>query len=279
MVRTVRFAVAALMGLVAVRCAGVPTAPHEIPPVTFPQPPDPQPPQPPPPAPVPHLRVTRILSFGDSITEGEATPALWGLKAPQSAGVSKSYPFKLQTLLTDRYTEQMVEVWNGGLGGDRATTARPRLVGLLDQFKPEVMILMMGVNDINSGISSKAIIDALADLVREATARGAQVLVSTLTPQDPRGFRGGSAAAIPPFNAELAARAPGMGATLVDIFPVISLDMMAPDGLHLAQSGNQALAETYFARLKEKYEEQPAPSAASRAPALAGRPLARARRR
>jgi acyl-CoA thioesterase I len=256
MLRTARLAFVALVGLVAIRCAASPTAPHEIPPVTFPQPPDPQPPQPPPP-PVPRLRVTRILAFGDSLTEGEATPELWGLAAPHAAGVSKSYPFKLQTMLTERYTEQTVEVWNGGLGGDRATNARPRLVGLLDQFKPEVMILMIGVNDLNSGISARTTIDAIADLVRDATSRGAAVLVSTLPPQDPRGFRSNNAAAaaIPPFNADLSARVPGMGAKLVDIFPAVSLDMMAPDGLHLAQSGNQALAETYFARLKELYEE------------------------
>ena len=42
---------------------------------------------------------------------------------------------------------------------------------------------------------------------------------------------------------------------MIDIFPLITLEMLAPDGLHLAQSGNQVLAETYFARIKERYEE------------------------
>jgi lysophospholipase L1-like esterase len=253
MARAVRIAMVAVLGLVAIRCAASPTAPKETPPVPFPQQ-QPPPPPPPPPPPVPRLRVTRLLAFGDSLTEGEATPALWGLRTPFAAGVSKSYPFKLQALVSERYTEQTIEVWNGGLGGDRATEARPRLIGLLDQFKPNVMILMIGVNDLNSGVSASRTIDAIADLVREATGRGAEVLLSTLPPQDPRGFRGGNAAAIPPFNADLKARAPGMNALIVDVFPLISLNMMAPDGLHLLQSANQTLAEAYFARIKERYE-------------------------
>ena len=78
--------------------------------------------------------------------------------------------------------------------------------------------------------------------------------------------------AIPFFNADLMARAPSMGATVIDIFPLISLEMLAPDGLHLAQAGNEMLAETYFGRIKERYEEAQATTARSTLPSGAGEP-------
>ena len=52
----------------------------------------PTPPPPPPPPPAPRLRITRILAFGDSLTEGEATPALWGMHAAQFAGPVEVVP-------------------------------------------------------------------------------------------------------------------------------------------------------------------------------------------
>jgi lysophospholipase L1-like esterase len=261
--RDLRTATAAIIIVIAAAlgCAGptAPTVPPVVPTPGVTPPPPPVPPTPPP----PRLRVTRFLAFGDSLTEGEATPALWGMRYPTSLGPPKSYPYKLQTLLTGRYTDQTVEVWNGGLGGDRASAAQPRLVLLLEEFKPNVLILLAGVNDLNSGASIASTVDAIAALVREATGRGVQVLVSTLPPQDPRGFRGGNAAGIPPFNSALVGRVPSMGAQLADIFPAIALDMLAPDGLHLLQTGNQALAEAYFARIKDLFEE-PAAAAARR---------------
>ena len=73
------------------------------------------------------------------------------------------------------------------------------------------MILMMGVNDLNSGRSFTKTLDGLAALIRDARSVGAEVFLSTLPPQDPRGFRGGNADAIPFFNADLTARAPSHG--------------------------------------------------------------------
>src|SRR5690349_2628667 len=93
--------------------------------------PNPQPPvggdsnpQPPAPATPPTLGVSKILAFGDSITEGVDSPPMafevlsWNL--PLAAGRSQSYPFKLKALIDARYTGQTISVFNGGFAGRQA---------------------------------------------------------------------------------------------------------------------------------------------------------------
>jgi len=111
--RAIRIAAMALVLTAAAGCGSSPTSP---PPITQPPPiqPDPQPqPQPPPTAAPPVLNITRILAFGDSMTAGttSAPLPLPGL----TAGLPRSYPFKLQTLVTMRYNGQTIEVANAGL--------------------------------------------------------------------------------------------------------------------------------------------------------------------
>ena len=48
------------------------------------------------------LGVSRILAFGDSMTEGTTSPTFTAFTL--TPGLSVSYPFKLQTMVTARYT-------------------------------------------------------------------------------------------------------------------------------------------------------------------------------
>ena len=112
-----------LLGLgsafVAAACGSSPHQPSPIP-----QPP-PQP-QPPPPGP-PRLGITRILAFGDSMTAGTTSAPLPGVHG-LDAGLPQSYVFKLQTLLTQRYSAQSVLVFNEGRAGNRAAEDQGRLI-------------------------------------------------------------------------------------------------------------------------------------------------------
>ena len=96
-------------GLILSACGSHSTGPTPIVEQPAPQP-TPQPPAPPPPAPV--LGVTRILAFGDSMTAGTTSPA--AVISALTAGLSQSYPAKLQDLVTARYTGQTVTVLNAG---------------------------------------------------------------------------------------------------------------------------------------------------------------------
>ncbi len=235
--------------LLAAGCSTTPLSPT-TPDVIVPVEP---PPEPPPPEPPPHLQVSRILTFGDSLTEGAATPLALD---PSMPGLERSYPYKLQDLLTARYTDQTVSVYNGGLGGEDAVSEATanRLVDLLRQIHPDVVILLEGVNDLNAGTPIPTAIGAIETLIGEARARGAQVLLSTLPPQRPGGPKASSVDQIVPFNDEIRKTAADEGATLVDIYPLITLDLVAPDGLHMTQAGNDVLAQAFLNALISLYE-------------------------
>ncbi|MDQ3070073.1 MAG: hypothetical protein M3R55_10135, partial [Acidobacteriota bacterium] len=101
--RLLRRAAAAAGLAVAVASCGSPTAPPITPPPVIIVPPVVVPPVIP-----PTLAVTRIMAFGDSLTEGESLGQLFAPTVHDhgTAGVATSYPFKLKTILTTTYTGQ-----------------------------------------------------------------------------------------------------------------------------------------------------------------------------
>ena len=245
-------------------CDGSPAAPTP-PPVSPPQPPPPQPPPSPPPPPPPGFAISRILAFGDSITEGESTgtflPRLpWSSHNPETPGVPTSYPAKLQGLVNALYTANEISIFNGGKGGERASEGLSRMLDLIDQLQPEVMILMTGVNDLNGGESVAETGEHLETLVKEAMARGVPVFLSTLSRQIEGRKRADAPEEIEPYNELVAAIALDEGATLVDIYPHITEALLTPDGLHITEMGNEVLAGVYLEALKVVYELPPAVS-------------------
>ena len=224
-------------------------------PAVQPPPPPPPPSQPPPPAPPPRLQVTRILAFGDSMTEGIATPESWGLMSALTPGVARSYPAKLQALVSARYTAQTIQVMNGGIGGKNARDDLPRLVELLGETQPDLVILMEGINDLNGGAGITATADAMEEMVKAVRNRGIPAMLSTITRINPLGTKQlGTDPLVQPYNTRLAAIAAAKDAILVDVHPQIPLSLVAPDGLHLTESGNQKLAEVYLDRIRALYE-------------------------
>ena len=229
--------------------------------------PGPVPPLPPPPA--PRVQVTTFLAFGDSLTEGylkgsnadrdSPTPtAIISNFDPATPGPVTGYPYKLWTRLSARYTTQTIAMYDGGVGGRqaRADVQDDRIGFLLPQLpvRPDVLILMEGVNDLNAGATIASTIAALQALVNEGLARGMRVLVSTLPPETPGGIGPGTSVVLA-YNTALKNQI--ASATIVDIYPAISQDMIGPDGLHLLEVGNQTLANVYFAKIVQLYELQP----------------------
>jgi lysophospholipase L1-like esterase len=232
-----------------------PTPVIEEPAVQQPPPPPPTPPPPPPPPP-PRLQVSRILAFGDSMTEGIATPESWGVTSALTPGVARSYPAKLQALMSARYTDQTIVVMNGGIGGRNARDDLPRLVELLGETQPDLVILMEGINDLNGGAGITATANAMEEMVKAVRNRGIRLMLSTITRINPLGTKHlDTDPLVPPYNARLSAIAASKDAILVDVYPHIPLALMAPDGLHLSESGNQKLAEVYLDRIRELFEQ------------------------
>jgi lysophospholipase L1-like esterase len=212
------------------------------------------------------LKITKILAFGDSMTEGidsipmALTPAGWTL--PLSAGRSQSYPFKLKALIDARYTGQQIAVYNGGLAGNNARADFGRFSQALSEGKPELVLLMEGANDFNSplepgeGINARvrATVDALEDMVREATGRGIPVMIATLPPQRPNSPKGGGVEYVPRFNELVRAMAANKGAQIVDIGS-LPLSLIGQDGLHPTEAGYARIAELWLEAIQARFEQ------------------------
>ena len=201
----------------------------------------------------------KILAFGDSLTEGERTPAFWGSHDPGTPGVAMSYPFKLWTILTTTYTAQTIQIFNGGRGGEKVATsgARERFADSIRTYQPQLIILMHGANDILEPTTDRVIIvNALEELIADAQARGVTVFLSTLPPQFDGFGREVAADRVPRLNDDLRRMASAKGVTLVDVFPHITREMSS-DGLHLTQAGNQKLADVYYEAIKARYHQAP----------------------
>ena len=199
------------------------------------------------------------MAVGDSLTEGERTPAFWGTHDPGTPGIALSYPFKLWTLLSTTYTAQTIQVFNAGFGGEAVATsaARTRFIDALRTHQPELVILMHGTNDLTGGTERGVIIGAVEELIGEAQARGVTVFLSSVPRQLPgvgNPPKGVAAARVPNYNEDLRRMAIEENVTFVDIFPHITDSMISQvDGLHLTQAGNQRLAEVYYDAIKTRY--------------------------
>ena len=195
------------------------------------------------------------------MTAGTTSPPL--TVRALDAGIPQSYVYRLQTLMTDRYTVQEIQVFNAGVAGRRAAEDRGRLIDAIREANPETLLLMEGANDLNRGGTRDAIsptIGALEVLIGEGTRRGIRVFIATLPPQRVGG-KGHAADFIEDFNEQIKRMAPDEGATLVDIHAGVSLDLIGEDGLHPTEAGYQRIAEIWLDALKAAYELPPAQTA------------------
>jgi lysophospholipase L1-like esterase len=240
--------------VIAAGCGGSPSTPTPVPP-----PPDPQPqPQPQPLPPPPQLSITRILAFGDSMTEGTVSPSLSIFTL--DAGRPESYPYKLQALLNARYTAQTISVFNAGNAGRHTWEDRSRLASSINASSPQLVLLIEGANDLNdvagSTTGTNAGVDAtvgnMEDMVRDTVARGIPIYIGTLPPQQlPKGH---ASALLPRYNGGLKTMAAKKGAMIVDLNALIPASMIGSDGLHPTEQGYQAFAQAFMDAIKQQYE-------------------------
>jgi lysophospholipase L1-like esterase len=194
------------------------------------------------------------------MTAGTTSAPVPGVHA-LDAGLPQSYVFKLQSILTQRYSAQSVLVFNEGRAGNRAAEDRGRLIDAIRASRPEALLLLEGANDLNMVGNRDAIaptIGALEVLIGEGVSRGIRVFIGTLPPQR-SGGKSAAARFVGDFNEQIRRMAPDEGATLVDFFRLMSLNEIGEDGLHPTEAGYQHMAEIWLEALKAAFEE-PTPS-------------------
>jgi lysophospholipase L1-like esterase len=241
--------------------------------------------------PPPHLGITKILTFGDSITEGEVPVSGEFRIRPRFVEPAKSYPADITTLLAQRYTAQGasrvdaftfilsndsndcatdppapttsgIVVINAGCLGAQAKDLQTlkRLNDKIRTYHPDVMLLLIGVNDLdprNPDASISAALGGVQALIACARANGVQVMVGTLLPAIQGTVNGGSSSLIEPFNNRLWGVATSAGATVVDLYSDIATDVadwIAYDGLHPTEAGYQEMARVWFNSIQRAFD-------------------------
>jgi lysophospholipase L1-like esterase len=219
------------------------------------------------------LTMTRFMAYGDSITEGFVqqcpgeSPRLSAralLKPQRGTPAPTGYPRRLQTLLSERYPAQMIEVANEGSSGEDIQAGAANLPRSLTTGAPQVLLLQEGINTINAGQSAAiaAVVDGLRTMIREARSRGIVVFVGTLLPQRPGGCRAYDLMDenddVIAANVLIRTMVGDEGARLVDLYEAFvgqTAILLGQDGLHPSEAGYQHMAESFFAAITASLEE------------------------
>lgn len=100
----------------------------------------------------------KVLAFGDSLTHGTG------------AGKDESYPAVLQQLIGRRTI-------NAGVPGEVSATGLQRLPGLLDEHKPDLLILCHGGNDLLQSLDQTKLLENLRNMINAAEQRGIKTVL------------------------------------------------------------------------------------------------------
>ncbi len=201
------------------------------------------------------------MSFGDSITAGVESQfdGVFLFDSPASA-----YPINLQGMLNRDNSPGGFVVANRGVPGEGAYQAQGRLTSDLSSVRPQVVLLLEGVNDmIGSGRSASQAAASVAALVDTARLFNCTVLVATMPQtfrsESPSGqIRENARELIRPFNDELRRLVSGrQNVHIVDLYAAFegggNRSLMGGDGLHPTPAGYARMAQTFHARIVEVF--------------------------
>lgn len=179
----------------------------------------------------------RIIAFGSSSTEGV------GASSPAA-----TYPSRLQLELRRALPPSVeVSVRNAGIGGEDAEDMLRRLPGVIAE-RPDLVIWQTGTNDPLRGLP----LERFAALTRQGIAmmRAAGIDVMLMEPQDCPVFSGRAGALA--FRDAVRALGAELGVPVIRRYELMDrwlasatvtrAQIMAPDGLHMADGGYALLA-------------------------------------
>ena len=212
----------------------VPMAPDPTPVPTATPVPTPAPtsaPTPAPKKPAPPPRVYTFVALGDSLTAWPADP----------------WPSRL-----DAVDPQLRLIRNAGIPGNVTAQMRARLSSDVLAYKPDVLIVMGGTNDIAQGYSQATIIANLRAIVTTAQAHGILVFLLTIPPDSYPGM----VPRISSLNGAIVALGTSLKVRVTNITRPLSssagtyIAKYTSDGLHFSNLGAQVVANTIYARIK-----------------------------
>lgn len=259
----------ALLALVSARCAQAPESPT-APSAVLSRGAAPQAGVPAPAVPlgtVNALGATQFLAFGDSITWGETSSFDGAFLFAPIPGTQ--YPAQVDNQLESTFSTQDFTVVNSGNPGELAINAvsSGRFASEMAARRPQALLLLEGINDLNNNQSIPATVGALQQMVEIARLYNTTVFVATMFQTCPSTdpstgvFRQNSWDKIVPFNNAVRSMAAGrQNVYLVDIYaafgnncdPNGGIGLLGGDGLHPKPSGYSVMATTFVGALRER---------------------------
>jgi lysophospholipase L1-like esterase len=198
------------------------------------------------------LSRTQFVAFGDSITAGKIS-----LSPMLSLAEPETYPFKLEQMLGQGYPTQDFVVLNRGVSGERTDQGARRLPGVLDADKPEVVLLLEGVNAVWL-LSTSQQANNIRSMIMAAHERQVDVLVATVMPVAAtwEADHQGSMSRIRALNTRIFQLAAELNTgPVVDLFGLFeaNLALIGADGLHPTAEGQTRIAEAFRDEIIKRY--------------------------
>jgi acyl-CoA thioesterase I len=204
--------------------------------------------------------VQRIVTLGDSITQGGAQPG--------------GYVWLLDRYLKALYPDQPVEIINAGISGHKSTDMQARFQRDVLDKKPDLVTISVGVNDVwhayrdfargidhpngdlPAGVPLSLYRDKLAEMIQAAKGQGIKVvLVSPTLIYEDLGSRENQR--LVTYVAAMRNLAKETGSTFVDLNGAFrdilgryqkyggrSANLLTTDGVHMNAAGNRVMAYT-----------------------------------
>jgi lysophospholipase L1-like esterase len=207
----------------------------------------------------PRLSRTRFLAFGDSLTTGEVTNPV-GLSITKLVVVpSAAYPSVLHNQLQARYPPQASDITmvNAGVGGETVVSAVLRFDGLLDEHRPEVVLLMLGVNQLGA-IGPDVSAALIRSMIQTAKARSLGVFIGSMLPTVAGRQRSQNVPLLEAYNARLREVCTLEGVPFVDLYGTLlpeALEIIGIDGLHPTEAGYRRIADVFFSAIRAALEQ------------------------
>ncbi len=206
------------------------------------------------------LGATRFVALGDSITWG--TLSSFDGTFLYDAGPTQSYPYQLQTALNTFHSPQIFTVENRGIPGESVASGAARIHSVLSDVRPQVLLLLEGINDLNNGASIGGTVDHLRTILDVARLHNVTVLIATMFQtyhsEDPNNgrVRENSAEQIPSFNSAIVQMAQGrQNVFIVDMYGAFGSNRsyVGGDGLHPSEAGYERMAVAFGTKTAEAF--------------------------
>ena len=196
----------------------------------------------------------RIMPLGDSITFGVAEPGAVGGYRNRLYSLLSADDYNVDFVGTfeDESNGGLPDVDHQGLRGAWTTDIQGEIAGWLDAVEdPDVVLLLIGTNDIWNNQPPSVVLGRLYDLIDDIVSRRpfARVIVSTLPARiDNAALEAAQVtynAGIPGVVADHVAL--GHQVSMVDMHPVLTPFDYSSDGVHPSTAGYNKMADAWFA--------------------------------